>query len=140
MKIKLAQKAVYVLSALSVFLPWFTYNPQVMGYRWGFMFLPWMAVPVVVTGFYVFARGRRLPLVILAEISTTLNIAILAVAFGGWQEFANIAPGFQWSDGFHTATFGYWVSALLFLTQFVLLQVDISMVSKIDKSEPGKEI
>ncbi len=125
MKDRLYLRTAYILSVLSIFLPWFTYNPKVMGYCWGYRFLPWMAVPLVITALYVFSREQKLPLAILAELGAAANLGILVVVLGSWQEFANIIDGFQWKDSLHTATVGYWISAMLFLTQFVLLQVNV---------------
>ena len=44
----------YLLFLISVFLPWFTYNPKVMGYCWGFQFFYLWLVPVIIIGVYVF--------------------------------------------------------------------------------------
>ncbi len=121
---------VYVLTAFSLALPWFTYDAKMMGYCWGFRFLHWMAVPMAATALYVFSIEKKTIKAILAEISTVVNLGILVIAFGRWQEFSNIVEGFQWNDGLHTATVGYWISAVSFLTLFVLLQWDIMMKNR----------
>lgn len=123
MKAKEALKTVYILSCISLFLPWFTYNAKMMGYCWGFRFLIWFIIPMGIIGAFVFAGKRADFLSVLAELSSAVNIGILVFAFGRWQESSNIIAGFQWKDGFRTATPGFWISALLFILLFAFIQI-----------------
>lgn len=117
-------KLLYILSALSLFLPWFSYNPDVMGYCRGINFLGWFLLPMLVIGAALF--GRRSPLgVLLTELSLAANLAVLAVAFGRWQEVFNIQAGFRWCEGFEAARMGYWISLGLFVTMFSWFQLDL---------------
>lgn len=112
----------FILFLLSVFLPWFTFNPKVMGYRWGFLFLPYMIVPIAVIAMSAFVK-RRKPFIVLSELSLLSVLSVYVMSFGRWQEYCNIATGFRWSDGFYTATVGYWLSLGLFLVFALLYQV-----------------
>lgn len=125
-------KTLYILTVFSVFLPWFTYNPDVMGYCWGYAFLGWLLVPLVVIGIYLFGKRSYL-MILLSELSLITNLVILVVAFGRWQEVCNIQAGFHWADGFKTAQIGYWISLGLFVAMFSWFQIDL-MISALRKN------
>ena len=112
----------YFLFLVSVFFPWFTYNPNVMGYRCGYLFLHWMALPIAVIGIFIFTK-RRIIITILSELSLLSLLTIYVVLLGRWQEYCNIKTGFHWEEGFYTATVGYWVSLGLLILMVVLLQI-----------------
>lgn len=113
----------FLLFLFSAFLPWFTYNPKVMGYCWGFQFFYFWLIPVIIIGIYVFWKSTA-AMFVLSELSLIAVLGTYIFAFGRWQEFCNIISGFQWKDGLHTATVGYWLSLGLFLLLVVLLQID----------------
>lgn len=125
MKTNRIVKLLYLLSFISVFLPWFTHNAQVMGYCWGYYFLKWLIVPLGVIGYYLFGRKRSPLLLLLSEIGMLCNPAVLVIAFGRWQEVCNINSGFHWEDGFRTALPTYWISLILFLIFFSVFQIDL---------------
>ena len=125
-------KTLYILAVLSVFLPWFTYNPDVMGYCWGYAFLRWLLIPLMVIGIYLFSKRSQL-MILLSELSLIASLAVLVVAFGRWQEVCNIQAGFHWADGFKTAQIGYWISLGLFVTMFSWFQIDL-MISALRKN------
>lgn len=111
----------FALFVLSIFTPWFTYNPKVMGYCWGFQFFYLWLVPVIIIGVYVFWRATAV-MFVLSELSLIAILGSYIFAFGRWQEMCNIIAGFQWKDGLHTATIGYWISLGLFLVLTLLCQ------------------
>lgn len=111
----------FMLFLLSVFLPWFTYNPKVMGYCWGFQFYFLWFVPIVIIGIYIFWKSTA-AMFALCELSLIAILVSYVFAFGRWQELCNIISGFQWKDGLHTATVGYWISLGLFLVFTFLCQ------------------
>jgi hypothetical protein len=78
---------------------------------------------MAIIGVFVFAGKRADSLSVLAELSSAVNIGILVFAFGRWQESSNIIAGFQWKDGFRTATPGFWISFLLFILLFAFIQI-----------------
>lgn len=119
----------FMLFLLSVFLPWFTYNPKVMGYCWGFQFFFIWLVPVIIIGIYVFWKSTA-AMFVLSELSLIAILGTYIFAFGRWQELCNIISGFQWKDGLHTATVGYWISLCLFLMLAILLQFRKKIVIK----------
>ena len=61
----------------------------------------------------------------LAELSAAIILVVYVMAFGHWQAVYHIAPGFQWLEGFYTATAGYWISLATFFLFVVALQVQI---------------
>lgn len=105
----------FLLFLFSAFLPWFTYNPKIMGYCWGFQFFYFWLAPVVIIGIYVFWKSTAV-MFVLSELSLIAILGTYILALGRWQELCNISSGFQWKDGLYTATIGYWVSLGLFLT------------------------
>lgn len=124
MKNKRFLKVIFMLCAASLCLPWFTYNANVMGYRWGLMFAGWYALPFILIGFHLFGKRANELTAILAEVSVTVNLAITATVFGRWQEYCNIAPGFRWLDGFRTAQPGFWVAVAMMVILFVAFQFE----------------
>lgn len=115
----------FVLFVLSTCLPWFTFNARMMGYCWGYQFLKWLVVPMIIIVIYLFQERSKM-FIVLSEVSLVSILAIYVIAFGRWQEVCNIAPGFQWDEGFHTATAGYWISVLLFAVFFVVFQLGLA--------------
>lgn len=132
MKRKIITFGSFILLVLSVFLPWFTFNAKMMGYCWGFQFLKWLAVPLVVITVYLFQEKSKM-YAVLCEVSLIAIAAAYVVAFGRWQEVCNIAPGFQWNEGLYTATAGYWVSVLLFMVFSAVIQFSIWKRNKSDE-------
>lgn len=124
MKHKPVQIVSYLLFLISVLLPWFTYNPEVMGYRYGVIFLPWMIVPLIVMGISVFLK-RKTILVVLGELGIFLMAGMYIEALGHWQEYCNIKTGYHWGEGVYTATAGYWLSLGLFLVFTVIYQFSL---------------
>ena len=118
MKEKTIARVLYILMLICVMTPWFTYNPKMMGYCWGWQFLLWMAVPMIGTGIAVFQKEQRVTFWIPALVCQLANLIILALAFGSWQQVCNIRAGFQWQDGLETATAGYWAAVCVFLLFF----------------------
>lgn len=122
MKRKITIWAVYIGAVLSVFLPWFSYNPTVMGYCWGYSFVKWFAVPMIVFAITMAVKRRNKVIVTLSELSLVTNLFILIYAFGGWQEVHNIGGTFNLAEGFITATPYFWLSVVLYLSLFWLFQ------------------
>lgn len=117
-----ALRGLYVLSVLSVFLPWFTYDAKMMGYCCGYNFLKWLLIPLIIIAAYLIKREHSTILLVFAEFSMIANLVTLVIAFGRWQETRNIITGFHWEDGFHTAMPTYWISVAIFVAFFVLFQ------------------
>ena len=117
-----ALKGLYILMILSLFLPWFTYNPKVMGYRFGYTFMEWFLIPLVILGIYLFKKENSRIMFALAELSVIANICLLTIAFGKWQDVCNIQTGFHWKDGFITALPTYWLSVAVFLAFSIVFQ------------------
>ena len=114
-------KVLYLLSILSFFLPWFTYNARMMGYCWGFQFIKWFILPTAVITIYLFSK-KELMISVLAEISSIANIILMIIAFGMWQQECNIITGFHFTDGFRTALPTFYIALILFLIFFIFLQ------------------
>jgi len=118
MKEKTIARVLYILMLFCVMLPWFTYNPKMMGYCWGWQFLLWMAVPMIGTGIAAFQKEQRTLIWFSALVCQLVNLMILVLALGSWQQVCNIRAGFQWQDGLETATTGYWAAVCVYLLFF----------------------
>ena len=118
-------KVIYVMAFVSIFFPWFTFNAQMTGYTHGWLYLDWFIVQMMLIGIYLFRKKKSQLLCVLAELSAFINLVVMVLVFGLWQGRANIILGFQWRDGLITAQPGYWIAAVLFVTLFVMLQVDL---------------
>ena len=117
-------KILFALSVLSLWLPWFTFNARMMGYRYGVMFWPWFVQYIVLVGAALFSNtvGRWRVVGWVAGVSALLNLCAIVAAAGKWMERANIDGGFLLRRGLSGAQPGYWISAVLFLGVFLLLQ------------------
>lgn len=125
MKASKCLKMLFVLTLLSLCLPWFTYNARVMGYRYGFVFLKWFLAPTAALAICLFWPGRKLPLVVLGEFALLSNFVVLACALGLWQQVCNIKSGFQWVEGIRTAQPGYWMAVCFFVLLFLCFQMEL---------------
>ena len=130
MKKKTGLFVFYILQIVSLFLPWFTYNAKVMGYCWGTQYIIYFLIPIILVGIYLFSVRIRIVHVIFAEFGAIMNIILLVLIFGTWQEGRNIVAGFRWGDGFRTAQLGFWVAAACSVVMFVLLQYNVFLSSK----------
>jgi len=110
MDIRKASKMLFVLSAASLVLPWFTYNAEIMGYCFGSEFYVYFVAPMVMLWLALFGKGH----VLLGIFGAMTNIAILVYALGGWMKIHNISSEFMLIEGIHTSVFGFWVSFVLF--------------------------
>ena len=118
-------KLLYVLSVLSLFLPWFTYNASIMGYCRGIEFLPFFLIPFCIFAFFLFKfRGSTL-WGVLCQASALADVGILVYILGFWQKHHNIRDGFQLTDGLHTAQAGFWLAVGLHTTFLILLTVSL---------------
>ena len=118
-------KLMFVLTLLTLCLPWFTYNAKVMGYRYGFAFLNWFLMPAAALAVCLFWPGRKLPLVVLGEFALLGNFVALVCALGLWQQVCNIKPGFQWMEGVRTAQPGYWMAVCFFVLFCGCFQIEL---------------
>ena len=125
MKARKYLKVLYLLSVLSLCLPWFTYNANVMGYRFGFVFLSWFAVPLALLAGCLFWPKWNTGMVILGELAHLGNFAALFCALGFWQQVCNIKAGFWLAEGIYTAQPGYWIAVVTFILLFVSNQIEL---------------
>ena len=125
MKTESTLKIIFLLAVVSIFLPWFTYDPELMGYCWGWQFLKWLLLPMFMIGSYLFTDVRNIIVFIATELCMVVNLAVLVIAFGRWQEVCHMIGGYHWEDGFPTAQPGYWISVVVFSALAVVLQYDL---------------
>ena len=118
-------KVLFVLTVLTLCLPWFTINAKMMDGCCGYAFMKQFLVPAATIGICLFYPKRQALLILLAEVSLVGCFFVLAYAFGFWQEVCNIRSGAQWQDGFHTAQPGFWVSVCFFVLFFILSLIHI---------------
>lgn len=115
----------YVCMVISLFLPWFTYDARMMGYCWGTQYVLYFLIPLVLVGLYLFSAKSNWLHIILAEFGAVMNLVLLVLIFGTWQEGRNIVAGFHWRDGFETAQPAFWCAAASGLCVFAFLQQHI---------------
>ena len=118
-------KGLYVLILLAFCLPWFTYNPAVMGHCWGFQFLPFFLISFCISGLYLFRFRSSLLWGLLCQVSAFADLGILVHILGYWQKYRNIRDGFQLLDGLHTAQFGFWLAVGLHIAFLCLVSVSL---------------
>ena len=136
MEMKKARKVLFVLSAASLVLPWFSYSPNIMRYCWASEFCVLFVIPMFLVWYCFFGRGPALCLSALGILGSLGNIGVLIYALGFWQQRHNIVGGFHPETGIHTAVAGFWISASLF--GILLILVVIQAIRRI--TEKGGEI
>ena len=119
-------KALFVLTWLTLCLPWFTYNASVMGYRYGFAFIKWFLLPLGVIALCLFWPKRDAVMIALGEAAHIANFIAIITALGLWQQVCNIKSGFHWLEGIHTAQPGYWVAFGFFVIFFACFQIELT--------------
>lgn len=125
MKDKINLKLMFLACMVTFFLPWFTFDASIMGYRYGYIFLKWFAVPIAIIAVYLFAGIRNKAFLVLTELSMIANLALFVITFGRWQEVCNINTGFQWKDGFYTALPTFWMAVILHVFFFIMFQMEV---------------
>ena len=125
-------KGLYFLTILALFLPWFTFDASIMGYCWGYRFLPFFLIPTCISGLFLFKFRSSIVWGILCQISILLNLGNLIFALGYWERFCNIREGFHLADGLLTAQPGYWLALGLHAAFFVLFQITLFSRAKGD--------
>ena len=70
-------KLMFVLTLLTLCLPWFTYNVKVMGYRYGFVFLKWFLLPLGLLTICLFWPKRSNIVIVFGELAQAANFALL---------------------------------------------------------------
>ena len=118
-------KGLFVLTFLSLFLPWFTFDASIMGYCWGCRFIPFFLIPTCISALFLFKFRNSTVWGILCQISMLANLGNLIFALGYWERFCNIREGFHLLDGLHTAQPGYWLSLCLHIAFYVLFQITL---------------
>lgn len=113
MKKTLLMKVLFILSVMGTLLPWFTYNAKVMGYCWGWEFLPYMLIPYIIMALGLFKRQSSRVFHIASVLCMVINAAIMAAAPGCWQIMHNITGAFLWAEGLQTALPAYYITAVL---------------------------
>lgn len=106
-------RALLILSITGTLLPWFTYNAKVMGYCWGWEFLPYMLVPYIIMALGLFKRQSSRTLHTASVLCGAINTAIIAAAPGCWQIMHNITGAFLWTEGLQTALPAYYTTVVL---------------------------
>lgn len=129
-KIEDSLKGLYILAVGSLFFPWFTYNASMMGYCWGYQFLPCFLLPCCIIGISLFQQKRKALWMFLTEVSMVADLGLFVYALGYWQRLCNIRDGFQLLDGLHTAQGSYWLSLGLHTALFILYQVHLFAARK----------
>lgn len=115
-------KLLYLLSAVTIFLPWFTYRPEIMGYCWGYAFLGWLLPPMAVVAAALFKPSAGRLLCALGGLCAVLQLAVVLLAMGFWQDVRNIQAGFHWTGS--TALPGYWLAVLLFFVFCIAFETE----------------
>jgi len=124
----LSEKAFMVVSiaaCLSMFLPWFSFNPAVTGYMWGFDFLPHWVVPIsFILAYHFFLDKRNKACVILMELSLLAVPCVLLYDMAAWH-FMGITGEVSLQIGLTTAQPGFWVAAGLSVASFLAYQATL---------------
>lgn len=134
MKKQNAVKILHLLACLCLLLPWFSWNPGVMGYCFGFDFALFLGIPLLVAGAYLWSEAAGRGFGILAGFCAAAVVAVAVLAIGCWQILWNISG--QWRFMLEPVLPGYWLSLAMYIALFAGVQIKIFKNKKIF---PGKE-
>lgn len=121
MDIRKAAKMLYILSAASLVLPWFTYNADIMGYCFGSEFYVFFIIPMLMVWYMLYGNGPGW----LGLLGVLMNLTVLVYALGGWMRLHNITSVYMLKEGIHTAVSGFWVSCILFISLLAAVAADV---------------
>lgn len=111
--------AVSLAACLSMFLPWFSFNPGTTGYMWGFSFFPHWLVPITFILVYQFLLDEKnVVYVILMELS------LLAVPCVLLYDMA-VTGESSLQTGLASAQPTFWVTAGLSIASFLTYQATL---------------
>ena len=122
------EKILFYLACGCVFLPWFTWNAQMMGYCWGFDFILELAIPLFIIALFLYSESRSKLLVFITELSAALLVAFTVIAAGKWQDSFNMATG--WNFNLEPILPTYWISLAVFILLFIAVQFRIFQKKK----------
>lgn len=123
MKKRNAVKLLSVLACLSLLLPWFSWNPGVMGYCYGFDFALFLGVPLLGAGGYLWWSPAGRGFGVLAGACAVLVVAGTVLAIGYWQILWNMTG--QWKFMLKPVLPGYWVSLAVYIALFATVLIKI---------------
>ena len=128
------EKILHFFACLCLLLPWFSWNPGVMGYCFGFDFALFLSVPLLVTGVYLWSEPAGRGFGILAGFCAAAVVAVAVLAIGCWQNLFNMTG--QWKFMLKPVLPGYWLSLAMYTALFAAVQIKIF---KNKKSFTGEE-
>ena len=110
-------KGIFLLAALSLLLPWFSFAPDIMGYCRGTVFAPRLALPMIALACCLFSGAAAGWVRPLAVFSAGAALALLLLIPGWWMSAWNMVGGFHWRSGIHGARPCYWLALALYTAQ-----------------------
>lgn len=117
--------AVSLAACLSMFLPWFSFNPGITGYMWGFSFFPHWLVPITFILVYQFLLDEKnAGYVILMELSLLAVPCVLLYDMAAWHVMA-VTGEASLQTGLATAQPTFWVTAGLSIASFLTYQATL---------------
>ena len=116
-------KILFYLACGCVFLPWFTWDAQMMGYCWGFDFILELAIPLFIIALFLYSESRSKLLVFITELSAALLVAFTVIAAGKWQDSFNMVTG--WNFNLEPILPTYWTSLTVFTLLFIAVQFHV---------------
>ena len=127
MKISKLLSVSYLLYCLAFCLPWFSMNPKVCGYTWGFQLGLYFLLPMVLLC-TVLLKGRERLGNALAFAGSLLNFPVIILLWGRYNVLSNIKSGWEFELG--VPRYGFYVSLLLFLQMSIVLGIRLFGVKK----------
>ncbi len=117
--------AVSLAACLSMFLPWFSFNPGITGYMWGFSFFPHWLVPIAFILVYQFLLDEKnVVCVILMELSLLAVPCVLLYDMATWHVMS-ITGEISLQTGLTTAQPTFWAAAGLSIASFLTYQATL---------------
>ena len=116
-------KILFYLACGCVFLPWFTWDAQMMGYCWGFDFILELAIPLFIIALFLYSESRSKLLAFITEVCALLLVVFTVLASGIWQDSFYI--DMSWNFDLEPILPTYWVSLTVFILLFIALQFHI---------------
>ena len=121
-------KILFYLACGCVFLPWFTWDAQMMGYCWGFDFILELAIPLFIIALFLYSESRSKLLIFITKLSVALLVAFTVIAAGKWQDSFNMVTG--WNFNLEPILPTYWISLAVFILLFIAVQFRIFQKKK----------
>lgn len=132
--LRITATALFIMVCISYFVPWFSVNPNVMGYVFGIIIFPELIIiGMIYLAVFMLAGLYDKIALIVAEICSIMLIVLSVISLGYWPRAWMISDDFGWKLNYTAPT--YWISIGVQVAFFIVLQFVIKHRNNVTKDK-----